>query len=115
MTMTVYRSWPAAFRRLTRGDTGLRLALTLFALTPIWDLVAAPPSMAGPAELDQRLEEERQELKGLKEQIKGYKSRLDRSKQQEINVLRALDESDRLLQQKRRELQINERNHKLQA
>ena len=59
--------------------------------------------------------EERQELKELKGQIKDYKDRLERTKRRERTVVQDLEESDRLLQQKRRELQIHERNLKLQA
>ena len=93
----------------------MRLAIGLFALTPMWCPVWTLDSVAAPAELDQRLKEERQELKEVKDQIKGYKSRIDQTKRHERNVVQALDESDRLLQQKRRELQANERNLKLQA
>jgi murein hydrolase activator len=93
----------------------LRLAIGLVAIAPIWSLIWMPPSAAAPGNLDQRLKEERQELKEIKDQIKGYKSRLDQTKRHERNVMQAIEESDRLLQQKRRELQSNERNLKLQA
>ena len=94
---------------------GLRLAIGLLTITPIWSLVWTLPSVAGPGELDQRLKEERQELKEVEDQIKGYKSRLDQTRRHERHVVQALEESDRLLQQKRRELQSNERTLKLQA
>jgi phage-related minor tail protein len=115
MTMTRYRHCPQRLRRLIRCGTGLRLAIGLFAITPMWSLVWTLQSVAAPGELDQRLKEERQELKEVKDQIKGYKSRLDQTKRRERNVVQTLEESDRLLQQKQRELQVNERNLKLQA
>jgi septal ring factor EnvC (AmiA/AmiB activator) len=115
MTLTRYRHCPQRLRRLIRCGTGWRLAIGLFAITPIWSLVWMRQSVAAPGELDQRLKEERQELKEVKDQLKGYKSRLDQTKRHERNVVQALEESDRLLQQKRRELQTNERNLRLQT
>jgi murein hydrolase activator len=73
------------------------------------------PSEAAPADFDQRLKEERQELKQLKDQLQGYKNRLERTKRRERSVTQDLEESDRLLQQKGRELQSYERNLKLQG
>jgi murein hydrolase activator len=113
--MSRQRHRPEPFQRLTRCNTGLRLAIGLVAITLIRLLAWTLPSAAAPSDLDQRLKEERQELKEVKDQIKGYKSRLDQTRRQEHNVMQALEESDRLLQQKRRELQSNERNFKLQA
>jgi septal ring factor EnvC (AmiA/AmiB activator) len=84
-------------------------------MAPIWSLMWALQGAAAPGDLDQRLKEERQELKEIKDQIKGYKSRLDQTKRHERTMVQDLEESDRLLQQKRRELQSNERNLKLQA
>jgi murein hydrolase activator len=113
--MTRHRQRPQPFQRLTTCTTGLRRAIGLAAITPIWLLVWTLHGVAAPGGVDQRLKDERQELKQIKDQIKGYKSRLDQTKRQERNVVQALEESDRLLQQKRRELQSNERNLKLQA
>ena len=113
--MTRHRQRPEPFQRLTKCTTGLRRAIGLAAITPIWLLVWTLHGVAAPGGVDQRLKDERQELKQIKDQIKGYKSRLDQTKRQERNVVQALEESDRLLQQKRRELQSNERNLKLQA
>jgi murein hydrolase activator len=113
--MTRHRHRPEPFQRLTKCITGLRLAIGLVVITPIWLLVWTLHGDAAPGDVDQRLKDERQELKQIKDQLKGYKSRLDQTKQQERNVVQALEESDRLLQQKRRELQSNERNLKLQA
>jgi septal ring factor EnvC (AmiA/AmiB activator) len=115
MAMIQYPHCPETYRYVIRSGMGLRLAMGLLTITPIWSLVWTLPSVAAPGELDQRLQEERQELKEVKDQIKGYKSRLDQTKRHERNVVQALEESDRLLQQKRRELQSNERNLKLQA
>jgi septal ring factor EnvC (AmiA/AmiB activator) len=115
MTMTPGRHCPARLQRLIGRGAGLRLAIGLLAVTPLWSLVWTLHGAAAPGELDQRLKEERQELKEVKDQLKGYKSRLDQTKRHERNVVRALEESDRLLQQKRRELQTNERNLKLQS
>jgi septal ring factor EnvC (AmiA/AmiB activator) len=113
--MTRPRHGPAPFRRTTRCRTSQRLAIGLFAITPIWFLLWMLPSAAAPADLDKRLKEERQELKQIKDQIKGYQDRLERTKRRERNVVQDLEESDRLLQQKGRELQSYERNLKLQA
>jgi murein hydrolase activator len=115
MTMIRYRRCPEAYRHLSRSGVGLRLAIGLLTLAPIWSLAWTLPSVAAPGELDQRLKEERQELKEVEDQIKGYKSRLDQTRRHERNMVQGLEESDRLLQQKRRELQSNERNLKLQA
>ena len=112
--MTPPRQGPESFRRPTKRRTGRWLAVGLFAITPIWFLMWMPPSAAAPADADQRLKEGRQELKQLKNQMKGYKDRLERTKRRERNVTQDLDESDRLLQQKGRELQSYERNLKLQ-
>ena len=84
-------------------------------MTPIWFLVWTLHERGSAGRADQRLKEERQELKQLKDQLKGYKNRLERTKRRERNVVQDLEESDRLLQQKRRELQAYERNLKLQA
>jgi septal ring factor EnvC (AmiA/AmiB activator) len=113
--MTRPRHGPESFRRPTTRRTGQWLAVGLFAMTPIWFLLWMLPSAAAPADLDQRLKEERQELKQLKDQMKGYKSRLERTKRRERNVTQDLEESDRLLQQKGRELQSYERNLKQQT
>jgi murein hydrolase activator len=103
------------FQRPTSCGACQRLVIGLFAITPIWFLLWTLQGAAAPADLNQRLKEERQELKQLKDQIKGYKDRLERTKRRERNVVQELDESDRLLQQKQRELQAHERNFKLQA
>jgi septal ring factor EnvC (AmiA/AmiB activator) len=92
-----------------------RLVVGLLALASLACLVWTLSSAAAPANLEQRLKEERQELKQIKDQIKGYKNRLERTKRRERNVVQDLEESDRLLQQKRRELQSHERNLTLQS
>jgi septal ring factor EnvC (AmiA/AmiB activator) len=109
------RHEPKSFWHPSRRRTDRWLAVGLFAMTPIWFLMWMPPSTAAPADADQRLKEGRQELKQLKDQLKGYKNRLERTKRRERNVTQDLDESDRLLQQKGRELQSYERNLKLQT
>ena len=114
-TMTRRRHWLQPFRRPTRYSAGQRLAVGLLAVAPIWFLVWILHSAAAPADLDQRLKEERQELKQLKNQIQGYKDRLERNKRRERSAVQDLEESDRLLQQKFRELQSYERNLKLQG
>jgi hypothetical protein len=101
--------------RLPSGSPGGRITPGLFAIAPLWVLLWTLPSVGAPADLDQRLKEERQELKQLKGQIQDYKDRLERTKRRERTVVQDLDESDRLLQQKRRELQTHEQNLKLQA
>jgi septal ring factor EnvC (AmiA/AmiB activator) len=93
----------------------LRIAVRLFVLAPVWLLLWTLQSAGAPADLDQRLKEERQELRQLKGQIKDYQDRLERTRRRERNVVQDLEESDRLLQQKRRELQSHERNLKIQA
>ena len=114
-TMIRRRHWPQPFRRPARYSAGHRPAVGLLAVAPIWFLVWILHSAAAPADLDQRLKEERQELKQLKNQIKGYKDRLERNKRRERSAVQDLEESDRLLQQKFRELQSYERNLKLQG
>jgi murein hydrolase activator len=114
-TMTRRRHWPQPFRRPTRYRAGQRLAVGLLAAAPIWFLLWILQGAAAPADLDQRLKEERQELKQLKNQIKSYKDRLERNKRRERSAVQDLEESDRLLQQKFRELQSYERNLKLQG
>jgi len=113
--MSRHRHRPEPLQRRTRCGAGLRFAIGMAAIISIWLLGWKLHSLAAPGNVDQRLKEERQELKQIKDQIKGYKSRLDQTKRQERNVVQALEESDRLLQQKRRELQSNERNLKLQT
>jgi murein hydrolase activator len=100
---------------LTRCRMGPRLTIGLGTTVAIWFLVWTLHSVAGPGDFDQRLKEERQELKQITDQMKGVKSQLDQNRKQERNAVQALEESDRLLQQKRRELQSNERNLKIQA
>jgi septal ring factor EnvC (AmiA/AmiB activator) len=87
----------------------------VLTITPICFLLWMLPSAAAPADPDQRLNEGRHELQRLKDQLKGYKTRLERTKRHEHNVVQDLEESDRLLQQKGRELQSHERNLKLQT
>jgi septal ring factor EnvC (AmiA/AmiB activator) len=113
--MLHHRHWPEPFRHPIRWGASQWLAVWMFTITPIWCLVWTLPSAAAPADLDERLKEERQELKQLKDQIKGYKNRLEHTRRRERNVVQDLEASDRLLQQKRRELQSYERNLKLQA
>jgi septal ring factor EnvC (AmiA/AmiB activator) len=115
MIMTRHHHRPARRRRPIGAGTVLRLGLGLFAVALLWSLGWTLHGLAAPGELDQRLKAERQELKEVNDQIKGYKSRLDQTKRRERNVVQALEESDRLLQQKQRELQANERNLKLTA
>jgi septal ring factor EnvC (AmiA/AmiB activator) len=88
---------------------GIGLGLFLLAL---WLMGWPPPAGPGTADLDRRLREERQELKQLKGQIQGYKTRLERTKRRERTVVQELEESERLLQQKGRELQAYERHLK---
>jgi septal ring factor EnvC (AmiA/AmiB activator) len=76
-----------------------------------WPIIA----LAAPADLDQRLKDERQELKQLRGQIKDYKNRIERTKRRERTVTQELEEGDRLLQQKGRELQTHEGQLKVQA
>jgi septal ring factor EnvC (AmiA/AmiB activator) len=114
-TLTRCRVQLQPFWHPTWCGAGKRLAIGLFAITPIWVLLGTLPNTAAQADLDQRLKEERQELKQLKDQMKGYKDRLEHTKRRERNVVQDLEQSDRLLQQKRRELQSYERNLKLQA
>jgi murein hydrolase activator len=109
------RDWPQPFRRLTQCRGGQHLAIGLCVITPIWLLLWTLPSAAAPADLNQRLKEERQELKEIEGKIKDVKERLRRTKRHERNVVQDLEESDRLLQHKQRELQSYERNFKLQA
>jgi septal ring factor EnvC (AmiA/AmiB activator) len=104
------RSW-----RLPVSGAGRRLALGLFVSVSCWFLLSTMQSLGAPADLNQRLKEERQELKDLKGQIQGYKNQLERTKRHERTVVQDLEESQRLLQQKRRELQVHERNLKLQT
>jgi murein hydrolase activator len=101
--------------RLTRRGAGKRSAVRLLGLAALWCLVSILPSAGAPADLDQRLKEERQELRQLQGQIKGYKDRLERTKRREHTVLQEIEERDQLLQQKRRELHTHERNLTLQA
>jgi septal ring factor EnvC (AmiA/AmiB activator) len=91
------------------------LGVALSVIIPLCLFLRAVASPGAPADLNQRLQEERQELKDLKGQIQGYKNRLERNKRRERTVVQDLEESDRLLQHKRRELQTHERNLKLQA
>jgi murein hydrolase activator len=92
-----------------------RVALGLCIIAPLGLLSWTLPSRGAPADLDQRLKEERQELKQLKGQMKDYQDRLERTKRRERTAVQDLEESDRLLQQKRRELQSHERNLKVQT
>jgi septal ring factor EnvC (AmiA/AmiB activator) len=101
--------------RSIRHGVGPRLAVHLLGCAALWCLLWTLQSAAAPADLDQRLKEERRELKQLQGQLQGYKDRLERTKRRERTVVQDVEESDRLLQQKRRELQSHERNLKLQA
>ena len=65
--------------------------------------------------LEQRLKDEQQELKQLKGQLKDYRNRLQRTKVRERAVTQELEETNRLLQQKGRDLQTLERQLKTQA
>lgn len=114
-TRICHRVQPQPRWRLPMCGVGRRVAPGLLVVMPLWFLLLTMQSVGAPAALDQRLKEERQELNQLKGQIKDYKDRLERTKRRERTVVQALEESDRLLQQKRRELQTHERNLKLQA
>jgi murein hydrolase activator len=109
------RLQPQSRWRVPPCRAGRRVALGLFVMAPAWFLWWTMLSVGAPANLDQRLKDERQELKELKGQLKDYKDRLEHTKRRERTVVQDLEESDRLLQQKRRELQGYERNLKLQA
>ncbi len=113
--MTRRRNWPPPFRSPSWCRLGQRLTVGLFATAPIWFLLWTLPGASAPADLNQRLKEERQELKQIEGKIKDVKERLQRTKRQERNVVQDLEESDRMLQHKQRELQSYERNLKLQA
>jgi murein hydrolase activator len=115
MTLTRRHDWPQPFRSPIRGRRGQTLAIGLLAFTPIWFLLWMLPGAAAPADLNQRLKEERQELKEIEGKIKDVKERLRRTQRHERNVVQDLETSDRLLQNKQRELQSHERNFKLQA
>jgi septal ring factor EnvC (AmiA/AmiB activator) len=110
-----HRDQPQLERDLTTRRPSRRIAMALSAIILLGCLLRAIPSPGAPADLNQRLKEERQELHELKGQIKDYKDRLERTKRRERTVVQDLEESDRLLQQKRRELQTYERNLKLQS
>jgi murein hydrolase activator len=103
---------PSSWRQYVQGK---RLATVLFVAAHLgllsWTIIA----LAAPADLDQRLKDERQELKQLRGQIKDYKDRLERTKRRERTVTQELEESDHLLQQKGRELQTHEGHLKTQA
>jgi murein hydrolase activator len=117
MSMTSHRRQvqPQRPRRLPVSGARRRLALGLFVSMSCWFLLWTMQSLGAPADLNQRLKEERQELKELRGQIQGYKNQLERTKRHERTVVQDLEESQRLLQQKRRELQVHERNLKLQT
>jgi murein hydrolase activator len=114
-TLTRRHDWPQRFRSPTRCRMGQQVAIGLLAFTPIWLLLWTLPGAAPPADLNQRLKEERQELKEIEGKIKDVKERLRRTQRHERNVVQDLETSDRLLQNKQRELQSHERNLKLQA
>jgi septal ring factor EnvC (AmiA/AmiB activator) len=92
-----------------RLATAMSMAAHLGLL--VWTILA----LAAPADLDQRLKDERQELKQLKGQIKDYQDRLKRTKRRERTVAQDLEDSDHLLQQKGRELQTYEGHLKAEA
>jgi septal ring factor EnvC (AmiA/AmiB activator) len=81
----------------------------------VWLVGWLPQPSAGTGDLDQRLKEERQELNQLKGQLKDYKTRLEHTKRRERTVVQELEESDRVLQQKGRELVNYERHLKAQT
>jgi septal ring factor EnvC (AmiA/AmiB activator) len=109
------RHQPLTGYRSSRRRSGGGRPLAWAALILLGSLLWPSQTPGGQADLDQRLKEERQELKELKGQIKDYKDRLEHTKRRERTVVQDLEESNRLLQQKRRELQTLERNLKLQA
>jgi murein hydrolase activator len=117
MSMTSHRRQVQPQRpwSLPLSGAGRRLTLGLLVSVACWLLLWTMQGLGAPADLNQRLKEERQELKELKGQIQGYKNRLERTKRHERTVVQDLEESQRLLQQKRRELQVHERNLKLQT
>ena len=117
MSMTSHRRQvqPRRSWNLPVSGAGRRLALSLFLSLPCGLLLWAMQGLGAPADLNQRLKEERQELKELKGQIQDYTNQLERNKRRERTVVQDLEESQRLLQQKRRELQAHERNLKLQS
>jgi murein hydrolase activator len=97
------------YAQAKRLATAMSIAAHLGLL--VWSIIA----LAAPADLDQRLKDERQELKQLKGQIKDYKDRLERTKRRERTVAQDLEDSDRLLQQKGRELHTYEGHLKAEA
>jgi septal ring factor EnvC (AmiA/AmiB activator) len=117
MSMTSHRRQVQSQRpwRLPVSGAGRRLALGLLVCMPCWLLLWTLQGLGAPADLNQRLKEERRELKELKGQIQDYNNQLERTRRHERTVVQDLEESQRLLQQKRRELQVHERNLKLQT
>jgi len=87
------------------------LCLLVYLSCALW----TGQSSGAPADLDRRLKEERQELKQLRGQIQDYKKRLEHTKRRERTVVQDLEESNRLLQQKGRELQTHEHHLKAQT
>jgi septal ring factor EnvC (AmiA/AmiB activator) len=87
------------------------LGFLVYLAYALWTI----PGFGAPADLERRLKEERQELKELRGQIQDYKKRLEHTKRRERTVVQDLEASDRLLQQKGRELQTHERALKTQA
>jgi len=113
--MAQHRSQPQQSSPWGRYVQARRLATVLFGAAHLGFLFWTIIVLAAPADLDQRLKDQRQELKQLKGQIKDYKDRIEHTKRRERTVAQELEESDHLLQQKGRELQTHEGHLKTQA
>ena len=109
------RSQPQPLSPRRQYAQAKRLATALSIAAHLGLLVWAILALAAPADLDQRLKDERQELKQLKGQIKDYKDRLERTKRRERTVAQELEDSDHILQQKGRELHTYEGHLKTEA
>jgi septal ring factor EnvC (AmiA/AmiB activator) len=112
--MAPRRTSPPWTWQLVWSVQGTGIGLGLLLLVPLWLCGEPLQALAGTAELDRRLKEERQELKQLQGQMQDVKTRLERTKRREHTVVQDLEESDRQLQQKGRELQSYERHLKTQ-
>ncbi len=102
-------------RSPNRSFEGGACAIWLLVIASMVLLQWAVQLSRAASDLDQRLRDERQELKDLKGQLKDYQHRFDRTKRREQTVLQELEATNRLLQQKGRDLQTHERHLKAQA